>query len=119
MADERPPLAQLDPGRFPNSTADRPSSTLPISAEDLVRFMSARNARTACPMCANPGWWTMDASGEGPNTVSNATVDNRGHTSFNRVFNVMPLICSNCYFVWWIARKPIEDWLTQNAVSST
>lgn len=83
----------------------------PIAADDFQRFLTARQVTPRCPMCQHQEWTNMeDAENPGFAWPSQSVLGAQG----GKILPVSVLICTNCHFVWTIARIPVEQWVKEH-----
>lgn len=88
-----------------------------VESDDLARYFAAKNVTTACPFCATNGWTVHDT--DKYNGVGLGVMGPDGRIP--PAANFMPAIvltCNNCFYMWLIARFPVEDWIKENPSGS-
>lgn len=78
-----------------------------LTAERVSAFLAARKVRMVCPMCSASDWTAMeDADNLGFLVYTQSPQGNQG----GKTLPLIALICKNCHYVWWMARRPVEVW---------
>ncbi len=93
-------------------TEDTPKGEPPILLSDLLRFLEANGVNTECPHCRSSGW---DANLDDP--LEGAALPRLGPDALVYPESILPclaLACSNCAYVWLIARKRVARWLGEH-----
>jgi len=84
----------------------------PIMLADLMRYLEASGCETTCPHCKRSGW---DADLDGP--LEGVAMPRLGPDALVYPESILPclaLACSNCAYVWLIARKRVARWLGEH-----
>ena len=90
----------------------------PINPEDFNRFAKAKGITATCPSCGKSGIPLIaHGSMEGiPGASHGLPYGTEGMAlAAGYLFEVYPIECSNCGYLWLYNRKTVADWLaTQN-----
>ena len=84
-----------------------------IDNDALARYFSAKNVSSKCPQCSTSEWTVHETDNYAG--VGLTMMDLAGRLVPGS--NFMPavaLTCDNCYYLWLIARFPVEDWVKEN-----
>lgn len=94
------------------SAAEPPKGEQPIRREDLVRYLDAHNVRMECPHCGTSNWGHFNES-----ALEGTALTRLGGDALVYPDSILPtlvLICTNCAYIWPIARKAVAAWLADN-----
>ncbi|WP_155394083.1 hypothetical protein [Xanthomonas albilineans] len=82
----------------------------PISADDLLAFMKAKNVNLQCPRCPATDWQMVES--EESRGVALPVLGDDGVTKSD-ILPIMPIVCRNCGFVWAVARQRVQEWMEE------
>lgn len=82
-----------------------------IVPDDVTAFFTAKNVDERCPRCPNNNWTLIESSEV--HGIAPAALNSQGNTNMALTFPMLPIVCTNCAFVWLIARGSFEEWLTE------
>lgn len=87
----------------------------PISLDELLRFLECHGADTECPHCKSRSW---DAQPHA--ALEGVALSRLGGDALVYPDSILPtlvLVCTNCAYVWPIARKRVAHWLGEHPES--
>jgi hypothetical protein len=82
-----------------------------LLVEDVNRFLVAKKVVAKCPKCPNEQWQTLFEELEKTDTLPLPIATLPGGVSTTRTLRAYPLVCTNCGYIWLVARSLIESWL--------
>lgn len=80
-----------------------------ITGTDVTSFLKSKGVEKCnCPVCSQYAWGIMeDLENRGFPLRSQSATGARGQ----RTFPVLALVCTNCGYAWFMARRIIQEWM--------
>lgn len=85
---------------------------LNLSTDDFMRFARAKKLEMRCPKCRAETWNLNETSEIRGGALFAVGPD--GGTNFSNMLVLTAVNCTNCGYVWTMARRFIENWLREN-----